>query len=196
MTSQQTGGLTPTRRTLVKGAAWSVPVVEMGSAAPAFAASQEVVFNNLGRACKLPGASCQREVGVTKGYVVAMQFCTTVRGTVTIDFGTATGTLCGEPRTWAVGPDPLVMTGSTEGEEVCALVDLGLQGEPDSANCAISGSAPFTWSSDTGLSGTGTLVFSAPSTPPCENCIPPVGGTAATTGSTTDEASTTSGPTG
>ena len=41
MTSQQTGGLTPTRRTLVKGAAWSVPVVAMGSAtAHAVGASQ------------------------------------------------------------------------------------------------------------------------------------------------------------
>lgn len=39
MTSQQTGGLKPTRRTLVKGAAWSVPVVTVAGASPAMAAS-------------------------------------------------------------------------------------------------------------------------------------------------------------
>lgn len=39
MSSQQTGGLKPTRRTLVKGAAWSLPVVAVGGAAPAMANS-------------------------------------------------------------------------------------------------------------------------------------------------------------
>ncbi len=39
MSTQQTGGLKPSRRTLVKGAAWSVPVVAVAGAAPAMAAS-------------------------------------------------------------------------------------------------------------------------------------------------------------
>lgn len=39
MTSQQNGGLKPSRRTLVKGAAWSVPVVAVANVAPAMAAS-------------------------------------------------------------------------------------------------------------------------------------------------------------
>lgn len=175
MTTQNTGGsLQTTRRTLVKGAAWSVPVVAMGSAAPAMAASQEVTFTNLGAACKLPGASCQREIGITKGYAVAQRVCTNVRGTVTITFGTATGTLCGEDREWIVSGDGvLVIEGSEDGSTVCNDINLGLQGEPDSANCEIQGSASFTWTSSNGLSGEGVLFFSAPATPPCDNCQQP-----------------------
>lgn len=173
MSTQQTGGPSTTRRTLVKGAAWSVPVVAVAGAAPAMAASQDVTFDNLGQACKLPGASCQKEVGVTKGYAVALRFCTNVRGTVTVDFGTATGTLCGEEKTWSVGPDPLVIAGSDDGSQRCEILNLGLEGEPDSRNCEISGSIPFTWTSSNGLSGSGTIFFSAPATPPCDNCQQP-----------------------
>ena len=39
MTTTPQGGLHTSRRTLVKGAAWSVPVVAVGGAAPAFASS-------------------------------------------------------------------------------------------------------------------------------------------------------------
>ena len=41
MTSN-TSGFTPSRRTLVKGAAWSVPVVAVAGAAPAFASSPPI----------------------------------------------------------------------------------------------------------------------------------------------------------
>lgn len=180
MTSN-TSGFTPSRRTLVKGAAWSVPVVAVAGAAPAFAASQEVWFNNLGIACKLPGASCESETGVKKGYVVAMQVCTNVRSTVTVDFGSAVGTLCGTEQTWNVSPDPLIVQPATEQNPTnCETVYLALDGEPNSQNCPISGSAPFTWSSESGLSGSGVMTFSAAATPPCDNCRPPA------PGSTTD----------
>jgi hypothetical protein len=58
MTSGDTkaSGLRPTRRTVVKGAAWAVPAVMVASSAPAAAASPGVVTLQ-GRDCKLPGSS-------------------------------------------------------------------------------------------------------------------------------------------
>lgn len=64
MTAQQTGGLKPTRRTLVKGAAWSVPVVAVGASS---AAADVVCSPNscppecidtsfTGQSCKCPGS--------------------------------------------------------------------------------------------------------------------------------------------
>ena len=164
----------PSRRTLVKGAAWSVPVVAVSSAAPAAAASQYVRFNNLGLACKLPGNSCNPPY--SKGYLITTEICTNVRGTVSIDFGTASGTLCGETKTWAITPDPLVIDGSSAGAERCQIVSFSVSGEPDSANCPIAGSVTYTWTSSNGLSGTGTADFSAPATPPCVDCAQPVPG--------------------
>jgi hypothetical protein len=53
--ARPSGGLS--RRTVVKGAAWSVPVMMVGSAAPAMAMSPFLSFN--GDACKNPGKSCK-----------------------------------------------------------------------------------------------------------------------------------------
>lgn len=54
----------PNRRTIVQGAAWTVPVVVVSTAAPAFATSPTPP--NFGKltACKIPGASGD----LTKGY--------------------------------------------------------------------------------------------------------------------------------
>ncbi len=52
------------RRTVARGAAWAVPVVAVGAAAPAMAASKEFLTFT-GNACKLPGNSDS----VYKGYV-------------------------------------------------------------------------------------------------------------------------------
>ncbi|WP_134772888.1 hypothetical protein [Ornithinimicrobium flavum] len=163
----------PSRRTLVKGAAWSVPVVAVAGAAPAMAASQEVWFENLGIACKLPGASCQRETGVTKGYVIRTRVCTNVRSDVSITFENVAVSLNGGPSTpWTVSPNPLEIeyTGTVP---QCQIVDLAIQGEPDSANGTIYGTGTYTWTSESGLSGSGTIEFSAEATPPCVNCEPP-----------------------
>lgn len=49
----------PRRRTIAKGAAWSIPTVAVAASAPAYAMSgppPTVVYN---RACKSPGNSCQ-----------------------------------------------------------------------------------------------------------------------------------------
>jgi hypothetical protein len=57
MTSGDTkaSGLRPTRRTVVKGAAWAVPVITVASAAPAAAASPPVDPEFIGTFCKHPG---------------------------------------------------------------------------------------------------------------------------------------------
>ncbi|WP_122260645.1 hypothetical protein [Ornithinimicrobium cerasi] len=60
MTSQNTGGLSPSRRTLVKGAAWSVPVIAIAAPAQALTCSPlscPPTVDFTGAACKLPGAS-------------------------------------------------------------------------------------------------------------------------------------------
>ena len=57
------------RRTITKGAAWAVPVVAVGAAAPAFAASGEPTF--AGQSCKEPGASHVKDGSTYKhGYRV------------------------------------------------------------------------------------------------------------------------------
>ncbi len=48
------------RRTIAKGAAWSVPVVAVGAASPAYAASGPPPTVLVGVACKIPGESQSR----------------------------------------------------------------------------------------------------------------------------------------
>jgi hypothetical protein len=60
--SDASSGTGLSRRTVVKAAAWSVPIIALGSNAPAMAASP--IFELTGDACKLPGNS----QSVYKGY--------------------------------------------------------------------------------------------------------------------------------
>lgn len=83
MTSQQTGGMKPTRRTLVKGAAWSVPVVAVGGAAPAFAASP--VF-------EITGTTIGCKISNQKVYHLEIQIQNTGNQPATIADVTLTGT--------------------------------------------------------------------------------------------------------
>ncbi|SOC51724.1 PASTA domain-containing protein [Ornithinimicrobium cerasi] len=69
MTSQQTGGLSPSRRTLVKGAAWSVPVVAVAVPAHARGASQCDAFSFGRGSFKCAGQS----TGFNFGY--GLRFC-------------------------------------------------------------------------------------------------------------------------
>lgn len=64
------GGLS--RRTVVKGMAWSVPVIAMSSAVPAYAVTGPPPVLTVGAACKQPGASCDsasKPYGFVKGYL-------------------------------------------------------------------------------------------------------------------------------
>ncbi len=70
------------RRTIAKGAAWSVPVVAVGAAAPAMAASKGI-FELTGAACKLPGNSQDTYKGYAFGVTATNPF--NVQITITIE---------------------------------------------------------------------------------------------------------------
>ena len=76
MTHNETGsGLRPSRRTVVKGAAWAVPAVAVAASTPASASSPvppEIQFGE-SQLCKLPGAS-QADNCYDKGYVAFLVF--------------------------------------------------------------------------------------------------------------------------
>jgi len=55
------------RRTVAKGTAWAAPMIAVGVAAPAYAASQGILTGN-GAACKLPGNSNERFKGYALGF--------------------------------------------------------------------------------------------------------------------------------
>ncbi|GAB3603033.1 hypothetical protein [Microbacterium aureliae] len=56
------------RRTVTKAMAWSVPVVAVATAVPAYAASGGGPSGVFISACKQPGASCKKDYGFVKGY--------------------------------------------------------------------------------------------------------------------------------
>lgn len=56
-------GLRPNRRTVVRGAAWTVPVVAVAASAPAFATSPTPPDFGKLTACKLPGQSTDTPFG-------------------------------------------------------------------------------------------------------------------------------------
>ena len=73
MADTRTPDRSVSRRTLAKGAAWSVPAVALASAAPALASSiQTPPTVTVGDACKYPGNSCD---GYKKAYRVYMSIC-------------------------------------------------------------------------------------------------------------------------
>ena len=75
-------GRTISRRTVAKGAAWSVPAVLIAKSTPALAASPPIVIDfGDSSACKIPGESWADE-GYTKGYVLWGQFVNTLDTTV------------------------------------------------------------------------------------------------------------------
>ncbi|MCF6379568.1 hypothetical protein L2K70_18305 [Nocardioides KLBMP 9356] len=194
------GGTVVSRRTVTRGLAWTTPAVAVAAAAPAFAVSAgTVTFTPLGVACKLPGASCQKSTGVTKGYVVRVRVCSTFDYPVTITVRDASVSLGGAPdQLFQVGlgdasescafvttgtvsdpqageQDDVTLTFSQAG---CCVVDFALQGEPNSDNTTISGTAPYTYvvpghEGETNGTGGGTFALTASSTPPCDKCQPP-----------------------
>ena len=69
----------PSRRTVVRGAAWATPVVLVAAAAPTVAASVTVALTLSGSGCKLPGGSND----LVKGYVFGITILNS--GTVAAD---------------------------------------------------------------------------------------------------------------
>ncbi len=71
----------PSRRSVVKGAAWAAPVIVAAQGAPALAASQAPPLTFSGRACKLPGNS----TSIFKGYVFELFASNVVGGAISGD---------------------------------------------------------------------------------------------------------------
>lgn len=77
----------PSRRSVVKGAAWAVPAVVVAGAAPTVAASVPPVFPDLplANACKLPGENIPDSYGCwDKGYVLFVNFVNTFNTPVSV----------------------------------------------------------------------------------------------------------------
>lgn len=89
--------LTPSRRTVVKGAAWAVPVVAVAAEAPKTAGSLPPVHidSSTASVCKLSGGSYSKDFGWTDGYVLWATFVNETGGPVSVkvtDMKTNTGT--------------------------------------------------------------------------------------------------------
>ena len=75
-------GRTISRRTVAKGAAWSLPAVLIAKSTPALAASPPIIIDfGDSSACKIPGNSWG-SAGYNKGYVLWGQFVNTLDTTV------------------------------------------------------------------------------------------------------------------
>lgn len=77
----------PSRRSVVKGAAWAVPAVVVAGAAPTVAASVPPVFPDLPQAsaCKLPGKNIPATYGCwDNGYVLFVDFINTFNTPVSV----------------------------------------------------------------------------------------------------------------
>lgn len=154
MTSQQTSGTKPTRRTLVKGAAWSVPVVAMAQPAMAVVCSPgnnspecKPVVTVSGNACKHPGG------GTDKYYHFTFCFSNQTAETLTITLTTMVINAITADAFITAGDDMLELV---PGENYCVDVDGGPYG--DSANG--SGQLNYTYQGTT-LSGSGFVPVTA-----------------------------------
>jgi hypothetical protein len=88
MSQSQGIGVRPSRRTIAKGAAWAAPVIAVGAAAPAFAASPNdcvPVFSFANDSCKCPGQSTDSAWGYYLSICVSESSgCTDGTGAATV----------------------------------------------------------------------------------------------------------------
>ena len=152
----QSGGTRVTRRTVTRGVAWSAPVVAVGVAAPAFAASPPTVtVTPCGNACKHPG-----EGQNDKTYHFTFCFQTNsglVGNSVTLVSMTVNG----------VNKTNLVPTSVTvlPGAPVCIYVDAA--GYADSANGTATLFFSYALSSAPGTTINGSVTTAFNALPPC-----------------------------
>lgn len=80
-----------TRRTIVKGAAWAVPVIAIAAPVPAFAGASQGTIELTGEACKLPGNSSSPFDTNGAVYIMKVSNTTNAASTITITGVTRTG---------------------------------------------------------------------------------------------------------
>lgn len=156
-------GSRPSRRTVVKGAAWAVPAVVVASATPAFAASPGEL-QVTGNACKLPGNSNDTYKGNVFGLTATNTFNAPI--TITILSITLAGTDLGaigvlQEGCGSIG-NPFTVAPNTTINIAAVTANAG-----NSQNGTIVVSYSFTGGGGPGGSGTTTATASS---------VPPVNG--------------------
>lgn len=150
----------PSRRTIAAGAAWAVPVIVVGAAAPAMAASPNIIFElDPDVSCKFPGQSTEWN----HGYSLAFTITATEAGVVCLTDISAPNNTAAEVEILQVipggGTDNCrpILPGETQ-----IVVIIGAE---NSAN----GTAIFTYSFQ-GVTGTFTATIT--NFHPCERTLP------------------------
>ncbi len=157
--------LRPSRRTVVRGAAWATPVVLVAAAAPTVAASVVVGLTLSGSGCKLPGGSTD----LVKGYVFGITILN--NGTVAADVVLTSITINGD----SLGVDDVLI----QDGDSCAIVGSQFQVAAGSArNIAL-----YTRNYNKSAAGTLTLGYSFDPVGPTP-AVTPAPVTATVTGST------------
>ena len=138
------------RRTIATGAAWAVPVIAVGAAAPLAAASGGVIITPLpGDSCKYPGQS----TGFSWGYKMFFNINTSVATNFCVTSATVPGNTADQVQIFAVNSD-------TTSPYCIALVPgdnsmFIIVGSTNSAN----GTGTFTYTLDGEAGGTFTAEF-------------------------------------
>lgn len=147
------------RRTVTKAMAWSVPVIAVSTAVPAFAASQGFL-QLTGLGCKLPGNSQE----LYKGYAFRLNVSNTTADPVIIDILTITldGNTLGQTAsvnllTGATQTDPFTLPPNSPSTPIALLTELA----PNSQNGVLT----ITYTINGG-SEVQTLTATVPSAPP------------------------------
>ena len=147
--------LRPSRRTVVRGAAWATPVVLVAAAAPTVAASVTVALKLTGSGCKLPGGSNN----LAKGYVFGITILNS--GTVAADV-TLTSITIGSD---SLGVDEVLIIDA----QSCATVGSQFQvAAGSSRNISL-----YTRNYDKSQSGTLTLTYTYDPVGPSPAVTPP-----------------------
>lgn len=139
------------RRSITTAAAWAVPVIAVGAAAPAFAASPGVVITFTGEGCKYPGRSVD---GKEYGYKIA--FTVTSSEATTVSFQTVTAPNYPDALIIEVGPDDVdATTVNVPAGTSTIYVIIGADIQVSGGNSA-NGTAMFTYITGTGEASTVT----------------------------------------
>lgn len=140
----------PSRRSITTAAAWAVPVIAVGAAAPMAAASPDIIITFSGEGCKYPGQSIKNK---KYGYQLVFTVTSTVANTVT--FQSVVAPNYPDAVIIEVGPDPTGTTSTkvpagTSQVSVVIAANTEVDGNGNSAN----GTATFIYTTATNESGT------------------------------------------
>lgn len=164
----QTTGQLPSkisRRTLAAGAAWSVPVIAVASAAPAYALSGGILTLT-GTACKLPGNS----QSIYKGYAFGLVVNNTMPVSVLVEITSVFRNSDNLGNVTVQRTNPPTCTNLTDTFTVPANTSYNAiiytQGANNSSNGTITVNYDYTPSGDPTASATATAAFN--SAPPIQ----------------------------